>query len=269
MGRHAKLLVLFLCLSLGPSCAGTANREIKPTFIKDSFIFVQKSVLFHACHTVKSKDPKQQEADQEKCVDLNRRATGSGWIAANVKRPDGQWDSIGVSAGHVCDVSKVVLRNVETGENIEAKVKEKEIRVSMLGGHTYRAEVVKIYDYIDVCILRIEGVKLPYLKTAKEAPKYGDRVFNVAAPRGIYSSSLAPFFEGHYIGRNTINHAKYGGLMDHYSLPATFGSSGSPIVNSEGEVVGLVSMAMVGFENMGISPPYESLRDILLSIQEQ
>jgi S1-C subfamily serine protease len=98
---------------------------------------------------------------------------------------------------------------------------------------------------------------------------YGEKVFNIAAPRGIYSSTLAPFFEGRYVGRDTIGSGKIRGLMDLYSTPTTFGSSGSPIVNADGEVVGLVSMAIIGFENLGISPPYESLRDILLSVQEQ
>jgi len=46
-------------------------------------------------------------------------------------------------------------------------------------------------------------------------------------------------------------------------LAATFGSSGSMILNSKGELVGMIHSVLKGFRHIAVSSPYEKLMDFI------
>ena len=56
--------------------------------------------------------------------------------------------------------------------------------------------------------------------------------YNLAAPAGFFAKDMIPIFQGRYSGLH--------GAHDIYTIPATGGSSGSPIVNKKGELIGLI-----------------------------
>ena len=60
---------------------------------------------------------------------------------------------------------------------------------------------------------------------------------------------MIPIFEGFYNGDS--------GNRSIYSMPAKGGSSGSPILNNRGEIIGMVSATFVYFPNLAISPKFE------------
>ena len=57
--------------------------------------------------------------------------------------------------------------------------------------------------------------------------------------------------------------------MHHYTIPARPGSSGSPIFNADGEIVGVVQRAVVNFENLAISTSTQAIREIVNSIPKE
>ena len=72
---------------------------------------------------------------------------------------------------------------------------------------------------------------------------------------GIYQPGHVPFFEGYYAG-----------ILDgkaSYTIPVTGGSSGGGVINSKGEVVGVVSMAIEGFENITLVAKLENIQSLL------
>ena len=71
----------------------------------------------------------------------------------------------------------------------------------------------------------------------------------------MFDYDMVPIFEGRYAGEE--------GGQDVYSLAATFGSSGSMILNSKGELVGMVHSVLVKFRNIAISSPYEKLMNFI------
>ena len=66
---------------------------------------------------------------------------------------------------------------------------------------------------------------------------------------------MAPLFIGMYSGHS------HNRLV--FTLPAINGSSGSPILNEKGEVVGVVSAVTKNFPNIVISSTLESVKEIL------
>ena len=65
---------------------------------------------------------------------------------------------------------------------------------------------------------------------------------------GLWSDGMIPLFEGYYLGKMKIKNNRR--LSYAFSIPTKGGSSGSPILNGYGEVVGATHSAYRGFENL-------------------
>ena len=107
----------------------------------------------------------------------------------------------------------------------------------------------------DICVLRIPMTNLPAVPLAKEMPNIGDKVFLGAYPLGVYNPGHVPFFEGYYAG---VLEGRAS-----YTIPVTGGASGGGVVNKDGELLGVVSLAIEGFENITLVPKLENVQLLL------
>lgn len=110
----------------------------------------------------------------------------------------------------------------------------------------------------DICIL--SGVKYSWesfkdAKFANSMPKIGEDVYNFAAPNGISSPNISLMFKGFFAGCDTDNCL--------YTIPATFGSSGSPVYNKKGELISIVVSATPEFENVAIGPDIYKIKKLV------
>jgi S1-C subfamily serine protease len=87
-------------------------------------------------------------------------------------------------------------------------------------------------------------------------PAHGERVFNVGAPFGIWAPGMVPLLEGFYSGTD-------GRGNEFFTIPTRPGSSGSPIFNSEGELISLIHSASIMFESIGLGCKLDNLREII------
>ena len=107
----------------------------------------------------------------------------------------------------------------------------------------------------DVCVFRIPMGGLPSVPLAKKMPNIGEKVWLGAYPLGVYNPGHVPFFEGYYAG-----------ILDgraSYTIPVTGGASGGGVVNEKGELLGVVSMALEGFENITLVSKLENVQTLL------
>ena len=134
---------------------------------------------------------------------------GSG-TGFQIKLPDGRRYLL--TARHVCDSAMLGLLFVD--------------------GRPLR--VLKKSTAYDLCLvqpLRRSGG----LELAKRAPRFHDNAWTLGYPGGI---PFAQYYEGHFAGQFDVGD----GLMaDAYSFPAAGGQSGSPILDEQGRVVGLLA----------------------------
>jgi hypothetical protein len=92
-------------------------------------------------------------------------------------------------------------------------------------------------------------------------PKIGDDIYTISAPLGISTEKTRLHFEGKFGGcDNDLFHFCF------YTLPAIFGSSGSGILNKEGELIGIISVSIVDFKNVSGGAGVEELSYFLKEV---
>jgi len=124
-------------------------------------------------------------------------------------------------------------------------------------GRGYKAIVLK-YDFkSDICILGTASISLPAFIISKHKPLIGEKYYNIASPRGIWGPGLVPLFDGFYLG--AIKTRRDRELSYMFSIPAVGGSSGSPVMNSYGELIGVIHSAYHGFPHLSLATTNDQL----------
>lgn len=131
-------------------------------------------------------------------------------------------------------------------------------------GNTKRdAKIVMWDEKNDICLLEALKFKkenfIP-LKIANKMPDIGDKLYNFAAPNGIGSPNTRLMFDGYFAGCEED--------MCMYSIPATFGSSGSAVYNKKGELVSILVAAAIEFENVSMGPDIQKIKEFINSIDD-
>ena len=168
--------------------------------------------------------------------------TGTGIIVESNEE-----ESWAISAGHVC--------YPEPNDNL---VMMNDVWLLMgfnTDGDYEPVFMVGLDQKNDVCVFRIPMGNLPAVPLASSMPNIGEKVWLGAYPLGVYNPGHVPFFEGYYAG-----------ILDgraSYTIPVTGGASGGGVVNDKGELLGVVSMAIEGFENITLVSKLENVQTLL------
>ena len=174
-------------------------------------------------------------------------AVGSGAVIQNTTK-----GVYVLTAAHVCDESD----NIAQFSHIpDAEFEIKFFAIS-LKGDKKPVKVVKQRMDHDICILWVKNLFLKPIKISPSEPEPGDLVLNIAAPLGVFARDMVPIFKGFYNGTDMFD-------RDVYSLPAYGGSSGSPILNEKGELIGMVHSTLANFNNIAVSPKYHIMREFI------
>ena len=96
----------------------------------------------------------------------------------------------------------------------------------------------------------------PVLKVAEKEPARGEIVVNMAAPHGLFWSGTVLIFRGAFSGYHNRGYSIY-------TIPTKPGSSGSPIINSKGKLVGVIFAGYRMIENVGLSSPLVAVKIFL------
>lgn len=168
-----------------------------------------------------------------------------------------------LTAAHVCSeesISKFVYQPPGSKPiNVVVEQVVSRIKIADYSGKERDAQVYRVDKPNDLCILKTDETwGVPFV-AASEDPAIGEKVYNVASPHKIWAPGMVLMMDGYYSGKNSIG-------FYHYTIPARPGSSGSPILNVEGKIVGMVQRAVVGFENLAISTSSQAIREILSTL---
>ncbi len=145
--------------------------------------------------------------------------SGSGFFIAA--------DGTGITNYHVLDGSiKATIKTVDG----------KEYEIDSVLASSRKKDIIKF------SIKNTTGEKFPYLTFAKDAPQQGETVYNVSAPLGLdytFSSGMV----------SALRDDSHGEVVQ-ISAPISQGSSGSAILNADGEVIAVATYIYKNGQNL-------------------
>lgn len=116
--------------------------------------------------------------------------------------------------------------------------------LTLQSGGKVQATFVRVDPFADICLLKANGM-IPPLKLAKDNASQGDRILSIGGPDGAYPLIIEGFVSGYHNMHMRSDSDEDGDFEVHFraqviSAPVYPGSSGSPVFDVNGEVVGIV-----------------------------
>src|SRR5262249_46461794 len=126
----------------------------------------------------------------------------------------------------------------------------KEITIRLNNGEAYRRAYLLSKDEIrDVAILRIEASDVPPVKLGNSnQSKVGEEVLLIGAPRGLDQTVSNGIISG-------IRILDDGTRVIQTTAPASPGSSGGPLLDRSGNVMGILTFSVVAGQNLNFAIP--------------
>lgn len=262
--KHYIQLVILLVFILTPSsCVTVTAPENKTSHygqtlefenlqrIRKAFLQVKKSAEITFCEpeTKKERKRRKKRKKKRKCIDLEIGTVGSSFAIANAEMT-GMKGSMVLTAGHICSDTGLKEAIKEYGKTID----DVDVVYTMtdIEGNKYGATVIDFDVEVDLCTMFVKGFDEAYVPPIKRHLTPGDKVWNVAAPAAEFQKNMVPVFEGYYSGIDENGKSSY-------TIPAYGGSSGSPIVNGFGELVGVLVAMHSQMNHISYSP---NLQDV-------
>ena len=247
-------------------CANTFTHLTTPQNIPfKSFAKIKKMVEVKVCG-IPLRDTKNKKA---LCLTSQFLFNASGVIIKHIKEKN---ETYVLTAKHFCSLkNKEINEYIENTWNDYFKLRNFASRTveidQTVALHDYRGRlhtsvvVYKESNNNDICLLKSKHIKLPKIPISDGPPLRGQAVWNIAAPLGIFIPGSPPILQGIYSGTFRARGESRSYLIT--DLPAVPGSSGSPVFNFNGELVGLVYSTISDFPNVSYAVSLEEVKTFM------
>ena len=160
-----------------------------------------------------------------------------------------------ITAAHFCDNHKGTIERDETAKGIRFHAKgESRLTIKDYAANTFTNDIITIIaqdtnDDIDICLLRINEpileLDIAPVVLASRPPVWGDYIFHVGAPMGVYKQASPMIFLGTFAGKPNDRDIY---VVSSFTMP---GSSGGMLINARGRLVGMVHEYIVAIKPHG------------------
>lgn len=160
-------------------------------------------------------------------------ATGSGFIIG--------------SNGIIATNYHVTSKWLETADNT--------ILIKMENGAYFPVEdLIAFDDNNDIALLKVTGKDLPTIKFSTDyKPKQGESIVVIGSPFGLETT----------VSDGIISSMRGKNELIQITAPVSQGSSGSPVFNSKGEVIGIATFLIQGGQNLNFAIPMKYVQLLL------
>ena len=121
----------------------------------------------------------------------------------------------------------------------------------------FQTKIVRIDTTIDSCLLYAKNMtRWKPIRIRTSPVKHGEILYNIASPLGVATPEMVPVLNGHYSGDLSFTRSAY-------TIPAAPGSSGSPIFDRRGKLVGMIHSVYIRFPFLSFGPTQKRLLEFL------
>lgn len=153
--------------------------------------------------------------------------------------------------------------------------KEADFTVIIDPDHKYKARVIDKDPLVDMAILKIQGNNFPFIKLGdSDKLDLGEDVLAVGNPLGEFEDTLSSGIISGLSRKITAYNgfdSKSTNLKGLIQTDAAInpGNSGGPLVDMNGEVVGINTAMIMGAENIGFALPINYIKDDLKEVRKE
>ncbi len=177
--------------------------------------------------------------------------------------------SAGLGSGFIISSDGYIVTNQHVIDGAD------NIWVDLYDGRSYPAKVVGASERDDVAVLKISANDLPVSTLGKSSNCYvGERVYAIGCPDSYDFAWTVTMGIVSHTSRNVKIYDNSGNLEKTMNLIQTDvsvnpGNSGGPIINTRGEVVGIVTLKITNTEGMGFAIPIDGALEIVEALIEK
>jgi serine protease Do len=165
-----------------------------------------------------------------------------------------------LGSGVIVDASGITLTNAHVVENAS------NIEVVTLDGSKHKAKLIGLDKKTDLAVLKLDDGKATFAYARlgdSDKMQVGDWVIAVGSPFGLHATVTAGIISA------KARHIGQGPFDDFLQTDAAInpGNSGGPLVNMQGEVVGINTAIVAGGSGIGFAIPSNMARKIYTELQ--
>ncbi len=190
--------------------------------------------------------------------DINPSQLFNPFMMGDVEDGAGQKVAVGGGSGFIVHPDGLVLTNKHVVFDADA-----EYTVIMNDGSEHPAKVLSRDPINDIAMLKIDGTKFPHAELAdSRAIELGQTVIAIGNALGMFSNSIS---KGIVSGLARSISASLGSAADAHmeqlrgviqtDVAINQGNSGGPLINLDGQVVGINTAVIFGAQNIGFAIP--------------
>ncbi len=179
----------------------------------------------------------------------------------------------GLGSGFIISPDGYIVTNDHVAGNAT------EITVTMTNGKHYKASVVGSDPVTDICLLKVDASDLPYeVLGNSEDVMIGEWVIALGNPFGLFEINDKPTVTVGVISSTGMNlepiNNRYYVNMLQTDAAINGGNSGGPLVNSEGEVIGMNTLIFTGGNGsqgsigLGFAIPIDKIKRIISELKK-
>lgn len=167
-------------------------------------------------------------------------------------------EMIAYGSGFIIDPDGIIATNYHVVSFL-FKNPDTAIAIKIEKGEFIKAQkMLSLDETNDVALIKVEGKRLPSLKLSQDyKPKQGEDVFVIGSPFGLETT----------ISNGIISSIRGTDEFLQITAPVSPGSSGSPVFNTDGEVIGIATLVMQGGQNLNFAIPLKYIINIRNSLQ--
>lgn len=179
----------------------------------------------------------------------------------------------GLGSGFIISPDGFIVTNDHVAGNAT------EITVTMTDGKHYTAKVIGSDPVTDICLLKVDASDLPYeILGSSDDVMIGEWVIALGNPFGLFEINDKPTVTVGVISSTGMNlepiNNRYYINMLQTDAAINGGNSGGPLVNSEGEVIGMNTLIFTGGSGsqgsigLGFAIPIDKIKRIISELKE-